>query len=149
MKTNKKNNIPKTPTGIHGLDEITKGGLTERKANPDLRKRRLRQNPVRCSVPGEGITEFNEPGVFMSFEESAKDLSDNVGSLCFDLHWPGHLQENCSKLSGGYQRNRPGRSRLRDRHIPAENKIEIPDRGTNPFTIYRTAWLKIPGVQWD
>ncbi|MEO6963661.1 MAG: ATPase domain-containing protein, partial [Puia sp.] len=40
----------------------------------------------------KGITEFNEPGVFMSFEESAKDLSDKVGSLCFDLNWPGHLQ---------------------------------------------------------
>ncbi|MEO6962313.1 MAG: ATPase domain-containing protein [Puia sp.] len=34
MKTNKKNNIPKTPTGIHGLDEITEGGLP--KGRPTL-----------------------------------------------------------------------------------------------------------------
>jgi circadian clock protein KaiC len=33
----------------------------------------------------KGITEENEPGVFMSFEEPAKDLSLNVKSLGFDL----------------------------------------------------------------
>ena len=33
----------------------------------------------------KGATEFNEPGVFISFEESPTDLSDNVKSLGFDL----------------------------------------------------------------
>ncbi len=33
----------------------------------------------------KGITEYNEPGVFMSFEETAKDLTQNVRSLGFDL----------------------------------------------------------------
>ncbi|HEX9108835.1 MAG TPA: circadian clock protein KaiC, partial [Longimicrobiales bacterium] len=32
-----------------------------------------------------GALEFDEPGVFMSFEETAKDLSANVASLGFDL----------------------------------------------------------------
>jgi circadian clock protein KaiC len=32
-----------------------------------------------------GATEFDEPGVFMPFEETAKDLTQNVASLGFDL----------------------------------------------------------------
>jgi circadian clock protein KaiC len=32
-----------------------------------------------------GATEYKEPGVFMAFEESAKDLTQNVASLGFDL----------------------------------------------------------------
>jgi circadian clock protein KaiC len=32
-----------------------------------------------------GAREFNEPGVFMAFEETAKDLTQNVASLGFDL----------------------------------------------------------------
>ena len=32
-----------------------------------------------------GAREFNEPGVFMAFEETGKELSDNVASLGFDL----------------------------------------------------------------
>jgi circadian clock protein KaiC len=33
----------------------------------------------------KGITEYNESGVFMSFEEPAKDLSQNVRSIGFDM----------------------------------------------------------------
>ncbi len=33
-----------------------------------------------------GATEFNEPGVFMAFEETAQDLTQNVVSLGFDLN---------------------------------------------------------------
>ncbi|MDO8312214.1 MAG: circadian clock protein KaiC, partial [Sideroxyarcus sp.] len=33
-----------------------------------------------------GATQFNEPGVFMAFEETAKDLTQNVASLGFDLN---------------------------------------------------------------
>ena len=32
-----------------------------------------------------GATQFSEPGVFMSFEESIPDLTKNVASLGFDL----------------------------------------------------------------
>jgi circadian clock protein KaiC len=32
-----------------------------------------------------GATQFNEPGVFMAFEETAQDLTQNVASLGFDL----------------------------------------------------------------
>ena len=32
-----------------------------------------------------GAVEFNEPGVFIAFEETAEDLTENVRSLGFDL----------------------------------------------------------------
>jgi circadian clock protein KaiC len=32
-----------------------------------------------------GATQFNEPGVIMSFEESAEELTQNVRSLGFDV----------------------------------------------------------------
>lgn len=77
--------LKKSPTGIVGLDEITNGGLPQ--GRPTLV----------CGGPGcgktllameflvRGATEFNEPGVFMSFEETAQDLTENVTSLGFDL----------------------------------------------------------------
>ncbi|HET7306545.1 MAG TPA: circadian clock protein KaiC [Gammaproteobacteria bacterium] len=77
--------LPKTPTGIPGFDEITLGGLP--RGRPTLL----------CGAAGcgktlfamtfliEGATGFDEPGVFMSFEEAAPDLAANVASLGYDV----------------------------------------------------------------
>ena len=77
--------LPKALTGIAGLDEITGGGLP--RGRPTLI----------CGGPGCGKTlmgmeflvhgalEFDEPGVFVSFEENPNDLAQNVRSLGFDL----------------------------------------------------------------
>ncbi len=79
------NSIPKVKTGINGLDEITEGGLPQ--GRPTLL----------CGGPGcgktlmamefivRGATLYNEPGVFMAFEEKAEELTANVKSLGFDL----------------------------------------------------------------
>src|SRR5664279_4611179 len=78
--------IPKCPTGIHGLDEITSGGLPRGRTT------------LLCGGPGcgktlfgmefliRGATQFDEPGVCLSFEESAEDLANNVRSLGFDVN---------------------------------------------------------------
>jgi len=75
----------KTETGINGLDEITGGGLPQ--GRPTLI----------CGGPGcgktlmsieflvKGATLYNEPGVFIAFEEKAEELAANVASLGFDL----------------------------------------------------------------
>ncbi len=77
--------LSKCPSGIHGLDEITLGGLP--RGRPTLV----------CGGPGCGKTllgmeflirgamEFNEPGVCISFEETAEELSRNVASLGFNV----------------------------------------------------------------
>jgi circadian clock protein KaiC len=77
--------LAKCPTGIQGLDEITGGGLP-------------RGRPILvCGGPGcgktllgmefvvRGASEFGEPGVFMSFEETSEELAQNVASMGFDL----------------------------------------------------------------
>ena len=81
--------VDKTPSGIAGFDQITGGGLP------------LGRSTLVCGGPGSGKTIFaveflvrgaerGEPGVFVTFEESARDLSRNVASLGFDL---ARLQE--------------------------------------------------------
>jgi circadian clock protein KaiC len=78
--------LEKCPTGIKGLDEITKGGLP--RGRPTLI----------CGGAGSGKTlfameflmrgamDYGEPGVFMTFEETPEDLAKNFISLGFDIH---------------------------------------------------------------
>src|SRR6478609_312549 len=77
--------LPKTPTGIQGLDEITDGGLP--KGRPTLVAGSAGCGKTLLSVEFlvRGATEFNEPGVFMSFEETSAEVAQNVTSLGFDL----------------------------------------------------------------
>lgn len=77
--------LHKAPTGIQGLDEITSGGLP------------CGRPTLVCGAAGSGKTllameflvrgamQFDEPGVFMAFEERAEELTQNVRSLGFDL----------------------------------------------------------------
>jgi circadian clock protein KaiC len=77
--------LEKCPTGIQGLDEVTEGGLP--RGRPTLV----------CGGPGcgktllameflvRGATQYDEPGVFLAFEETAEELARNVHSLGFDL----------------------------------------------------------------
>jgi circadian clock protein KaiC len=107
-----RSSLPKSPTNIQGLDEITGGGLP--KGRPTLV----------CGGPGcgktlfameflvRGATLYNEPGVFISFEETEKELTANVASLGFDLDslvkrkkiWLEHIHIERSEIeqSGEY-----------------------------------------------
>jgi circadian clock protein KaiC len=78
--------LEKARTGIAGFDEITKGGVP--KGRPT----------IICGGPGcgktmfgveflvRGATQFGEPGVLMTFEETAAEMTKNVASLGFDLN---------------------------------------------------------------
>ncbi len=84
-KSTAKLSLPKTPTGIQGLDEITGGGFP--RGRPTLicgsagaGKTLLAMEFLVC-----GAIEYAEPGVFMAFEETASELAQNVRSLGFDL----------------------------------------------------------------
>jgi circadian clock protein KaiC len=77
--------LPKAATGIQGLDEITGGGLP--RGRPTLVSGGAGSGKTLFGLEFlvRGATQYNEPGVFMSFEESIPDLTKNVASLGFDL----------------------------------------------------------------
>ena len=77
--------LPKAPTGIQGLDEITGGGLPKGRPTLVCGGAGCGKTLLAMEFLVRGATEFNEPGVFMAFEETAKDLTQNVASLGFDL----------------------------------------------------------------
>ena len=77
--------LPKAPTGIQGLDEITRGGLPKGRPTLVCGGAGCGKTLLAMEFLVRGATQFNEPGVFMAFEETAKDLTQNVASLGFDL----------------------------------------------------------------
>jgi len=85
MAKSKKTSFLKTPTGINGLDEITNGGFPTGRPILICGSAGCGKTLFAMQFLVKGITEFNEPGVFMSFEETGEDLSQNVRSLGFDL----------------------------------------------------------------
>lgn len=77
--------INKAPTGISGLDEITFGGLPEGRPTLVCGGAGAGKTIFAAEFLFRGAKEFGEPGVFMMFEESASELTENVRSLGFDL----------------------------------------------------------------
>ena len=77
--------LPKAPTGIEGLDEITEGGLPRGRPTLVCGAAGCGKTLLAMEFLVRGITEFDEPGVFVAFEETADELADNVRSLGFDL----------------------------------------------------------------
>ena len=85
MVDRKRNSFPKTPTGISGLDEITSGGFPKGRPTLICGSAGCGKTLFAIQFLVKGITDYNEPGVFMSFEESADDLAQNARSLGFNL----------------------------------------------------------------
>ena len=77
--------IRKARTGISGLDEITFGGLPAGRPTLICGSAGAGKTMLAAEFLVRGASEFNEPGVFMMFEESADELTENVRSLGFDL----------------------------------------------------------------
>jgi circadian clock protein KaiC len=80
-----KASLPKAPTGIHGLDEITGGGFPRGRPTLVCGSAGCGKTLLAMEFIVRGATQFNEPGVFMAFEETPEELSQNVRSLGFDL----------------------------------------------------------------
>lgn len=85
MSTKNKKVFPKTPCGISGLDEITEGGFPKGRPILICGSAGCGKTLFAIQFLVKGIMEYDEPGVFMSFEEPSDDLSQNVMSLGFDL----------------------------------------------------------------
>ena len=78
--------LSKEPTGIPGFDEITRGGLPSGRTSLVCGSAGAGKTLFAMEFLVRGVTLFNEPGVFMSFEESTDELATNVASLGFDLN---------------------------------------------------------------
>lgn len=85
MRKNPLPEFPKTLTGISGLDEITNGGVPTGRPTLICGSAGCGKTLFGIQFLVKGITEFNEPGVLISFEETIKDLTQNVTSLGIDL----------------------------------------------------------------
>jgi circadian clock protein KaiC len=77
--------LPKAPTGIQGLDEITSGGFPRGRPTLVCGGAGCGKTLLAMEFLVRGAMEFQEPGVFMAFEENAEELTQNVRSLGFDL----------------------------------------------------------------
>src|SRR5690349_5758948 len=77
--------LPKALTGIRGLDEITEGGLPRGRPTLICGSAGCGKTLMAMEFLVRGATQFDEPGVFMAFEETGEELTQNVRSLGFDL----------------------------------------------------------------
>jgi circadian clock protein KaiC len=77
--------IPKTLTGISGLDEITEGGLPKNRITLIAGTAGSGKTILAMEFLVKGATEYNEPGVFISLEESVSELTTNLASLGYNL----------------------------------------------------------------
>jgi circadian clock protein KaiC len=78
--------LPKAPTSIQGLDEITGGGLPKGRPTLICGGAGCGKTLFAMEFLVRGATLYKEPGVFISFEETEKELTANVASLGFDLN---------------------------------------------------------------
>ena len=77
--------LEKAPTGIQGLDEVTQGGLPRGRPTLVCGSAGCGKTLLAIEFLVRGAIDFDEPGVFMAFEETAEELTQNVRSLGFDL----------------------------------------------------------------
>src|SRR6202167_739788 len=77
--------LPRCPTGIQGLDEITSGGLPRGRPTLICGSAGCGKTLMGAEFLVRGAAQFGEPGVLMAFEETEAELKANVASMGFDL----------------------------------------------------------------
>jgi len=77
--------LPKSPTGIPGMDEITGGGLPQGRPTLVAGGAGCGKTLFAMEYLINGAVQYEEPGVFVAFEENAEELAQNVASLGLNL----------------------------------------------------------------
>jgi circadian clock protein KaiC len=77
--------LSKSPTGIRGLDDVTQGGLPQGRPTLLCGSAGCGKTLFGMTFLYNGAVQYNEPGVFLAFEERPEDLIQNVGSLDYDI----------------------------------------------------------------
>ena len=85
-RVNEMPQLAKCPTGIRGLDEITEGGLPKERSSLVCGNTGSGKTIIGMEFLLHGALQFDEPGVFVCFEETAEELTHNFASLGYDLN---------------------------------------------------------------
>ncbi len=80
-----RNRLHKCPTGIKGFDEVTKGGLPKNRTTLFSGSTGTGKTLLGINFLINGASNYGEPGVLMSFEETEDELYKDVASLNLDL----------------------------------------------------------------
>ncbi len=83
--TNTELYVEKLPTGITGFDHISKGGLPKNRTTLLSGTSGSAKTVFAVQFLAEGIRQFEQSGVFVTFEESPQDIKRNFLSLGFDI----------------------------------------------------------------
>ncbi len=82
----KSSSVAKCPTGISGLDQITQGGLPRGRTTLIAGGAGSGKTLLGMEFLLNGALQYGEPGVCMTFEETAEELTQNLSALGFDLN---------------------------------------------------------------
>ncbi len=123
-----------TPSGIGGLDEVTGGGQPAGRPTLVCGGPGSGKTLVGLSFLVNGVRQFGEPGVLVSFEESAAELASDLPSLGFDL--PG-LIAKCMRAFTNLKR-------ICEEHLVDRYRIEIIDLLQNPQLARGDQILAVP-----
>ncbi|MBF0208406.1 MAG: circadian clock protein KaiC [Oligoflexia bacterium] len=88
---NNQNRLQKCLTGIKGFDQITEGGLPKDRITLLCGGAGTGKTLLGIDFLVKGAIVYNEPGIFMSFEETEDELCKDVASLNVDL--PGLISK--------------------------------------------------------
>lgn len=77
--------LNKVKTGISGFEEISFGGLPKGRTTLVSGSSGSGKTIFACQFLIEGIRQFNESGIFVTFEENVHDLTNNVNSFGWDI----------------------------------------------------------------
>ncbi len=80
-----RNQLHKCPTGIQGFDQLTEGGLPKNRTTLITGSAGSGKTLWGIDFVVEGAIKYNEPGIFISFEETEEELYEDVASLSLDL----------------------------------------------------------------
>ena len=91
--------LSKAPTGIPGLDDITNGGFPQGRPTLVAGGPGSGKTLLGVSFLVNGAQQYAEPGVLLTFEENADELSQDVRSLGYDLDGAGRAEETASSTT--------------------------------------------------
>jgi len=77
--------VQKVPTGINGFDAIANGGLPSQRTTLVAGTAGSAKTVFACQFLAEGIIQFGETGVFVTFEEPPSDIRRNMQGFNWDI----------------------------------------------------------------